>query len=178
MRLPATIRRLMLCCVCSGSILAQQADHRTSAATPDLEQQLYTVNGYRLRTGSFSAGTEFVILFYSASWCIHCKQIAKPLKEIYPKLRSEHPEIEFITYSMDDSVNARAEHLRQTDYPWPAIGPSAAKNAAWQIEIDGGIPGFQAFKLEDDKLTAITPVTQADQALQAVIAEAGLDGPG
>lgn len=167
---PKTVLQLLTILALSATtILAKQADGELQLPRPDLEKQLYTVNGYQLRKSSFSEQTQVVIVFYSASWCASCKQIAKPLKEIYPNLRKDHPEIELVTFSMNEGVSGRAEHLRKSDYPWPAIGPAAAEKEAWQIEVEGGIPQFQAFELYENGLVAITATQPADEVLQASI---------
>ncbi len=174
--LKAVLQLVSILALTTSSLVAKQADVQLELPRPDNEKQLYTVNGYQLSQSSFSEETQIVIFFYSASWCVYCKQIAKPLKKAYPSLRKDHPEIEFVTYSMNQGVSGRAEHLRKTDYPWPAIGPAAAEKAAWQIKVEGGIPQFQAFQLKDNSLTAITATGPADEVLQAAIAHLEPEG--
>ena len=162
---------LVLSVALAGSIKANENAAPRLLPRPDVDGQLYAVNGFKLSKCSFEEETEVVLLFYSASWCPNCKQIAKTLKELYPSIRKDHPAIEFVTYSMNESVSGRAEHLRGSDYPWPAIGPTASSKRAWQIEIPGGIPRFQAFKLNATGMIAITPVGSVADVLQAVIAQ-------
>jgi len=144
---------LLFCALCS---------HAASGGArllprPDSVGQLYAVKGLSLQRSSFDAKTEVVVLFYAASWCIACKQISEPLKDLYPELKANYPRLELLTFSRDDSVSARASHLRKSAYPWPAVGPSAAKQRDWQIDLEGGIPQFQAFVLEGEQMRAITP---------------------
>lgn len=162
---------LVLSVALAGSIKANENAAPRLLPRPDVDGQLYAVNGFKLSKCSFEEETEVVLLFYSASWCLNCRQIAKTLKELYPSIRKDHPAIEVVTYSMNESVSGRAEHLRGSDYPWPAIGPTASSKRAWQIEIPGGIPRFQAFKLNATGMIAITPVGSVADVLQAVIAQ-------
>lgn len=135
---------------------------------PDEERQLFRVNGLSLRRVNFDDRTQVVVFFYSASWCVYCKQIAKPLRQLYPELRDSYPGLELVTYSMDDSVSGRAEYLRESGYPWPAIGPAAAKQSIWRLDVPSGIPAFQAFELLDGELVALTGFGAADQVFRAV----------
>jgi thiol-disulfide isomerase/thioredoxin len=161
---------LVLSVALVGSIKANENAAPQLLPRPDVDGQLYAVNGFKLSKCSFEEETEVVLLFYSASWCPNCKQIAKALKELYPSIRKDHPTIEFVTYSMNKSVSGRAEHLRKSNYRWPAIGPTAAQSPAWQIEVYGGIPQFQAFRLGETSMTAITTTHSVHQVLKIAIA--------
>ena len=171
MKLFGLIWSLVLTVVLAGSNKDGENPMPLLLPRPDVDGQLYAANGFKLSKRSFEKETKVVLLFYSASWCPNCTQIAKALEELYPSIRKDHPAIEFVTYSMNESVRGRAEHLRDSDYPWPAIGPTASRKPAWKIKITGGIPRLQAFKLNATGMIAITPAGSAADVLQSVIAQ-------
>lgn len=112
---------------------------------------------FTLRPVALEDETRVVLFFYSASWCAPCQQTGKALKELYPRLKAQAQGLELITYALDSSPRARADYLRKTAYPWPALSPELLEEKSWLAKIEGGTPQFQAFAVGAETLTAITP---------------------
>ncbi len=99
---------------------------------------------------------QVVVFYYSASWCTPCKQTSKALRQAYPEIMTKRKGLEFITYTVDQSPRARADYLRNTQFDWPAISPEIISEDPWLTNIPGGTPQFQAFKMDNNSLIAIT----------------------
>ena len=123
---------------------------------PDKSGDLVQPGRFTLTPVKFAEETRVVLFFYSASWCAPCKQAAAVLKEQYPEIRKNAPQLQIVTYSVDSAPRARADSLREGRYPWPALAPAVLGNAPWLPQIEGGTPQFQAFAVSEDSLTAIT----------------------
>ena len=137
---------------------------------PDADGQLVRAGRYTLRPVALAEETAVLIFYYSASWCAPCKRTGQKLAETYPAFQTRAPGLEFVTYSMDVTPHARADHLRQTRYPWPAIAPAALDDAPWELALKGGTPQFQAFEVHDEKIVALTPPGAAGTTIEAALA--------
>ena len=137
---------------------------------PDYSGLLMRADGLQLRRERFAPETRVAIFFYTASWCAACKEVAQPLREAYPKIRGQHPESEFVTFCVDDSVSERAAYLRDVAYPWLAMSPAALKKKEWQGLLPGIYPHFQAFAIREDCLEAISEPGEITEVLEGVSA--------
>lgn len=137
---------------------------------PDLRGELMQVDGFRISKTHFPESTRIAIFFYSASWCPYCQITARQLKEVYPTFRAQYPEIELVTFSIDDSISERADYLREAKPPWLAISPAALEKDEWAIPLPKAIPQLQAFKIKSDQLVPLTAPGPADEVLGAAVA--------
>ena len=124
---------------------------------PEKGRTLVTPSSFRLKTTVLRPEIEIVVVFYSATWCAPCKPVAKALRSSYPKIIATEPRIEVVTYSADRSIDARADYLRDEQFPWPAVAPELIGKAGWAESIKQGTPSFQAFAVSDQHWQAITP---------------------
>lgn len=111
---------------------------------------------FTLRATEIPEHTELVLFFYTASWCPPCKHVGATLTANYPELEKETPKLLIVTYPIDDSTRARADYLRETAFPWPALSPELLEEKTWRKKIEGGTPQFQAFAVVDGTLLAIS----------------------
>jgi thiol-disulfide isomerase/thioredoxin len=136
---------------------------------PEKGRTLVTPSSFRLQKTALRPEVEIVVFFYSASWCTPCKPVAKALRSSYPEIIAAEPRLEVITYSVDRSMDARADYLRDEQFPWPAVAPELIGRANWPESIKVGTPSFQAFSVSNQHWQAITPPGDAstifDQAL-------------
>jgi thiol-disulfide isomerase/thioredoxin len=137
--------------------------------SPTASRQLVTPAKYRLNTTELRPEVEVVVFFYAASWCAPCKLVAQALRSAYPDIITAEARLEVITYSLDFSPDARADHLRAANYPWPAIAPELIGRQAWPDQISGGTPQFQAFAIHDDYWQAITIPGDAPSIFQLAL---------
>ncbi len=147
----ALLTAVSLCAVPEGTILLPSAEART----------LVEAGRYKLRPTELRPEVEVVIFYYCASWCGPCKQASKALRASYPKLIANEPRLEVITYSVDRSVDARADYLRTEQFPWPAIAPELIGKPEWPQTVSSGTPSFQAFTISTQHWQAITPTGDA-----------------
>ena len=124
---------------------------------PEKGRTLVTPSSFRLQATTLRPEVEIVVVFYSASWCTPCKPVAKALRSSYPEIIAAEPRLEVITYSVDRSTDARADYLRDEQFPWPAVAPELIGKANWPKSIKEGTPSFQAFILSKQHWHAITP---------------------
>jgi thiol-disulfide isomerase/thioredoxin len=144
----------------SGALLALASlgavPEGTKLTLPVKGRTIVAPSAYRLNTIDLRPEVEIVILFYSASWCAPCKQAAQALRSAYPEIIAAEPRIEWLSYSLDLSPDARADYLRATQFPWPAIAPEQIGSNKWPTTITGGTPQFQAFIINGPHWQAIT----------------------
>ena len=110
---------------------------------------------------------QVVVFYYSASWCTPCKQTSAALQKAYPGIIAK--ELELITYTVDQSPRARADYLRDTRFEWPALSPEVIDQTPWLKEIPGGTPQFQAFKIKENVLIAITEPGNFEKVLAEAV---------
>ncbi|MEO0508377.1 MAG: thioredoxin family protein [Verrucomicrobiota bacterium] len=137
------------------ALMASRADAFEKGTTLPLPE-LVEANRFTLNPLSPQEETRVVIFYYTASWCAPCKQVSAALSSAYEDLIKKSKNLEFITYSVDQSPRARADYLRETAFDWPAISPEVIDKKPWLTKIDGGTPQFQAFEVKDGTLTALT----------------------
>ncbi|MEM7792695.1 MAG: thioredoxin-like domain-containing protein [Verrucomicrobiota bacterium] len=113
--------------------------------------------------------TKLVVFYYSASWCAPCKKVGDALSQSYEAIISNAKGLEFVTYSVDLTPRARADYLRDTAYEWPAISPQVIDKEPWLTTIPGGTPQFQAFRMQDRTLVALTDPDDANTVLQVAL---------
>ena len=82
--------------------------------------------------------------------------------------------LEVITYTIDNSIRARADYLRETKFEWPAISPEVIEKYPWLTKIPGGTPQFQAFALKGNQLVAITAPENSQEAILEALKHANL----
>lgn len=133
------------------------------------EGWLVQANRFSLKPAQLDKNSKVLIFFYSASWCAPCKQTGKALAKVYPDILSQAPQLQFATYSVDFTPSARADYLRESRYPWPAIAPSVIDELNWLQAIPGGTPQFQAFAVQGNTLTALTSPGAAATTLDAAL---------
>jgi glutaredoxin len=159
--------------ICAGLLTmgspAFAATNKSTLPRPDLRGELMAVDGFRMTKTQFPESTRIAIFFYSAAWCPYCKITSNKLKEVYPSLKAQYPEIELVSFAIDNSISERATYLRDAQPAWPAISPAAREKDEWTIPLPQAIPQLQAFTIESDCLVPLTPPGPADQVLQAAI---------
>lgn len=151
----------------AGSAFAQAVG--SILPRPDQTKQLMRANGFQLKRVQLEPEVKVLVFVYSASWCGPCKLMADRLKEVYPSLREAHPEIEFVTFSVDHTVSERAEYLRESSFPWLAMSPSALDDGEWQALPPKSTPEFQAFEVTDDGLRILTESGAAADVLRITL---------
>lgn len=129
--------------------------------------RLLRAERFTLNPVSLPDETKILIAFYSASWCAPCHVIGKKLEDLYPNIKEQAPGIEFFTFSVDASARARADYLRDKHYPWLAADPTTRESEDWNFSLPGGTPQFQAFRIEGDRLVALTAADSIGPVLKA-----------
>ncbi len=64
---------------------------------------------------------QYVVLYYSASWCAPCRQFTPKLVDFYNKTKAKHPEVEIIFVSHDHNASAMEAYMNEEQMPWPAV---------------------------------------------------------
>ncbi|KAL7557984.1 hypothetical protein ACA910_000031 [Epithemia clementina (nom. ined.)] len=93
-----------------------------------------------LKTGDALKDKEFVLLYFSASWCPPCQAFSPMLKSFYKLVNDK---IEIIYISSDKSVSQFEEYFGTM--PWlslPVAGTAAIKSALAQSMQISGIPAL------------------------------------
>lgn len=109
-------------------------------------------------------GKEFVLLYFSASWCPPCRAFSPILTDFYNKHAATH-KFQVVYVSSDRSLQEFDDYYGKM--PWPAIPTDAAaaqfKNSlAQQLKIQG-IPSLVVLQVE----TGLFVTKEARNAIQA-----------
>ena len=150
------IKKSLWLCALFTAVNMSAVPEGTFLNLPEKGRTLVTPSSFRLQTTVLRPEVEIVVVFYSASWCTPCKPVAKALRSSYPEIIAAEPRLEVITYSVDRSTDARADYLRDEQFPWPAVAPELIGKANWPDRIKEGTPSFQAFSISNQHWQAIT----------------------
>ena len=94
------------------------ADH----ANKDLKYKLVDSKGKKVKPEL--ASKEYIVLYYSASWCPPCQKFTPDLVKYYNEMKkakgSKMP-FEVILVTSDRSENAMLGYMKSKKMPWPAI---------------------------------------------------------
>ena len=77
---------------------------------------------------------KFYLLFFSGFWSKEGRQFTSRLIDYYNRLRSQHPEIEVVFFSVDRSAYAMENYISQTNMPWPALAFDKRNGKAGAIQ--------------------------------------------
>lgn len=67
------------------------------------------------------AGTKFLAVYYSASWCGPCRKFTPELVRFYKQQKANHPEFEVLFVSNDRSREDMLAYMKTDKMPWPAL---------------------------------------------------------
>jgi len=113
------------------------------AAFSFLGDELITKTG-RVATADLLADREYVLLYFSASWCPPCQRFTPQLAEFY-KAHKEAKKLEVVFVSGDKDEAAMQEYY-DAKMPWAAIPFEAAARKACSSKYSGdGIPDLCIF---------------------------------
>jgi nucleoredoxin len=124
----------------------------TTKADPTIEDLLgpsllKDAAGNKSTTKSLLAGKQFVLLYFSASWCPPCKAFTPVLKDFY---QAHKKNIEIVYLSSDRKVEEFVEYYGQM--PWTALDSVPHRQAlATTLKITG-IPALIVLEIATAKL--------------------------
>eukprot|EP00978_Attheya_sp_CCMP212_P003220 scaffold6612_cov44-Attheya_sp.AAC.5 len=81
-------------------------------------------------TASAMAGKEFVLLYFSASWCPPCKSFTPLLSKFYEMYNKDSNTLEIVYISSDQNAKSFADYFAKM--PWLAVPYDAASNTRKQ----------------------------------------------
>jgi len=130
---------------CAGYLVAQQ-----SRGGPARYERITEVTGPEIfrygladRKAAYLDQREYVLVFFSASWCPHCRDFTPRLREFYAK--NQGRSFEVLLVPRDRSAEEMQQYYRGFDMPWPAVpfdrGEVISKLADWYAG-PGGIPNL------------------------------------
>jgi nucleoredoxin len=131
---------------------AEAAAAATTKADPTIEdllgpELLKDAAGNKSTTKSLLAGKQFVLLYFSASWCPPCKAFTPVLKDFY---QAHKKNIEIVYLSSDRKVEEFVEYYGQM--PWTALdSPPHRQALATTLQITG-IPALIVLDIATAKL--------------------------
>jgi nucleoredoxin len=89
-------------------------------------------------------GVRYVALYYSASWCAPCHQLAPVLARAYRQIKARRPEFELVLVSADRATADMKGFAEQHRLPFPMIRPEAVPRltAVHRPPHERGIPNL------------------------------------
>jgi thiol-disulfide isomerase/thioredoxin len=90
------------------------------------------------------AKKEFILLYFSASWCGPCKRFTPKLVDFYNKNKSKD-NFEVIFVSSDNSEKEMLKYMSKAKMPWPGIKYKYIKKSTLKTYGGKGIPCLALF---------------------------------
>lgn len=88
---------------------------------------------------------DYVLLYYSASWCGPCQAFTPTLVDFYNQ-HADAGNFELVFISNDRSQRAMADYMKKARMPWPALPFSERQNTLARTYAESGIPHLVLIK--------------------------------
>lgn len=151
--------------------LAKEAERAAwRAVHGQFEGKLRQIRGRRAEELDISALEEkdFLVFYYSASWCGPCVQFTPTLINFYNRLTREFPNVEFILIPSDRSSEEAIRYHQSSRMPWPMLNHADRRNPPIvRDNATRGIPGLVLVNGKGEVL-ATTGRTNRNQVMATI----------
>lgn len=105
------------------SLLALLMGNLQASVLDELKGKLVSLEGKTLAPFDSSklAGTKYLAVYYSASWCGPCRRFTPELVRFYKQQKTNHPELEVLFVSLDHSREDMLGYMKEDRMAWPAL---------------------------------------------------------
>ena len=129
-------------------------------------------NGQRSFTKTILNTTEYIMVYFSASWCPPCRRFTPILKSFYNKSERKKHKIEVVMIGLDKTEHEFRKYFK--DMSWMAVPYTRTENKQKDIMKIFGfktIPNIAIIKSDTGKLTSLSGRTQIEQFENGKISE-------
>lgn len=130
-----------------------------------LEDKLVSVQDGEVRehTDPRLAEKDYLLIYFGASWCVHCRNFTPTLVEFYNELREEYENFEVILAGEDESAEDQNGYLVESGIPFPAIAFDRLDEARpiWEHRTRT-IPGFVLLNADGEVIETSPPVRRPE----------------
>jgi len=135
-------------------------------------EDLVQIAGRRTRPAKEDAleGKEYLVLYYSASWCGPCIKFTPELVRYYRTMKARHDNFELVFISKDHSEDKMVDYMSTARMPWPALDYNKRSNHP--LDKFGG-PGIPCLTVIDSEGKVVSHSYDGDEHLgpQKVMAD-------
>ena len=128
---------MLLLCFCVNA-KDKEVDYTKAESWKSLEKYLVNEDGRKIK-GLDLSKKDYVMIYFSASWCPPCRKFTPSLVEYYNKY-AEKDKFELIFYTSDRSEKASEKYMQDYKMPWPTVKFSKMKYVDLKKYGGNGIP--------------------------------------
>ena len=130
---------LIMLLLCFGvNAKDKTVDYTKAASWKSLEKYLVNEKGRKIK-GLDLSKKDYIMIYFSASWCPPCRKFTPGLVEYYNK-HAKTDNFDLIFYTSDRSEKASEKYMQDYKMPWPTVKFSKMKYVDLDQFSSTGIP--------------------------------------